>query len=108
MTSRRVTDLRRVLFNRDVAVAIGLLVALWVFNLTSAPIGKPLQPLFGVVFTGFFRTRGFLQFGLLGWSFLSQLVAFWLWWLLYVYVVGVALATAYRVGRDRLRAREDV
>lgn len=60
------------------------LVGLWAFNMVSYPIGKPLDPVFSVVFWAFFRFEPQLSE-----SFVLQLVVFYVWFAGYCYLLAV-------------------
>ena len=82
---------KRRLVGRRVFLAFASLVGLWAFNLTSYPIGKPLDPVFRVVFWAFFRFRPTLTE-----SFALELVMYYGWFLVYCYLLAVLLAGLYR------------
>ncbi|SFS13171.1 hypothetical protein SAMN05216559_4214 [Halomicrobium zhouii] len=82
---------RRTLAHRSVWISVAIVVVLWIFQMESHPIGKPLSPVFYLVFAGFFELRPTPS-----WSFLAQMAVFWLWFAVYVYVVAVVLAAIYR------------
>ncbi|QLG61484.1 hypothetical protein [Halorarum salinum] len=89
---------------RRVLLVAGVLVGLWIFNVLSYPIGKPLDPVFRVVFHVFFELDPRW-----GGSFLVRLVGYYAWFLIYVLLLStllVGLSGGARTAVDRLRPVE--
>jgi putative flippase GtrA len=90
--------------NRHVGTVFGLMLALWIANTVTGAIGRPLDPIYRLVFYGFEITRpsvnGLAPLLNSSVSFTSALV-YWGWLLIYSLILAEVIGNVYRYLHSR-------